>query len=216
MRRASAAIIFAMLIATTAHAQPGSRVSLGAGIGFHNYRDASFPTNNNWSLVPEYNIRLSSNGNRQGLSFGFKGGVTYSQPDREDFIGGVETKSGNLRMVSVLVGAGPTYRTGPFSVGLGVVAGPSFNNFSVDDAARVAYRDRFGETLNSITAKNSIAVKPNLGVWYDLTDRLALHSSVDYTVNRPQVITNIDGNISSQRWMLDRWGYQLGLAYGIF
>ena len=119
-------------------------------------------------------------------------------------------------MVSVLVGAGPSYRTGPFSVGLGVVAGPSFNNFSVDDAARVAYSDRVGATLNSITAKNSITVRPNLGLWYDLTSRVALHSSVDYTVNRPRVLTDIDGTISSERWMLDRWSYQAGLAYGLF
>ena len=215
MKRTYAAVVLAAMIATTAHAQPESRISLGAGIGFHNFRDSSFP-NGNPSIVPEYNIRLSSKAHRQGLSFGLKGGITYSQPHRNDFIGGVETKSGNLRMVSVLVGAGPSYRTGPFSVGVGVVAGPSFNNFKVDDAARVAYSDRVGATLNSITAKNSIIVRPALGLWYDLTSRLALHSSVDYTVNRPRVITDIDGTISSERWMLDRWSYQAGLAFGLF
>lgn len=215
MKSTFAAMVLAAMIATTAHAQPDSRVALGAGIGFHNYRDSAFPSHNP-SIVPEYNFGFASNGHRQGLSFGLKGGVTYSQPDRNDFIGGVETKTGDLQMVSAMVGAGPTYRTGPFSIGMAIVAGPSFNNFSVDDGARVAYRDREGATLNSIKVKNSIAVRPNLGLWYNLTSRLALHSSVNYTINRPMVTTTINDETRSTRWMLDRWSYQAGLALGVF
>jgi len=214
MKRTFAAVLFAAMFATTAHAQPDGRVSIGAGLGFHDYRDSAFPKGS-WSVVPEYNLRWS-HGDRQGLSFGLKGGITYSQPSRDDFIGGLQTKTGDLRMVSALVGAGPTYRTGPFSISTGVVAGPSFNSFSVDDAARAAYSDRLGATLNSIKVKNSMVVRPTLGLWYDLSSRWALHSSVDYTVNRPMVTTTVDGETNSSRWMLDKWGYQAGVAFGLF
>src|SRR5262245_28454807 len=147
MKSTFAAIVLAAMIASAAHAQPGDRVSLGAGIGFHNYRDAAFPSKNP-SIVPEYHFGLFSNGNRQGLSFGLKGGITYAQPGRNDLIGGLETKTGDLRMVSAMVGAGPTYRTGPLSFGMAILAGPSFNSFSVDDGASAAYRDREDATLN--------------------------------------------------------------------
>jgi len=213
--KTTAALVLAAMMATAAHAQPTERVSLGAGIGFHDYRDGAFSSKSP-TVVPEYRLALTRHSNRQGLSFGLKGGLGYSTPDRMDFIGGVETKTGNLRMVPVMVGAGPSYRTGPVRVGMDVVAGPSFNNFSVDDAARAAYRDRLGVTLNSIKVQNSVAVRSDMSLWYDLTERIGLHTSVGYTVNRPMVKTTVDGVTTSTRWTTDRLGYQAGLAFGVF
>jgi hypothetical protein len=215
MKKTFTALVLAAMMATTAHAQPGSRLALGAGVGFQNYRDGAF-SGRSTTLVPEYHFGLTPHSDRQGLSFGLKGGLGYSRPDRSDFIGGFETSTGSLRVFSVMVGAGPSYRSGPLRIGVGVVAGPSFNSFTVDDAARAAYRDRLGATLNSIDVKNSVVVRPDVSLWYNFTDRMGLHSSVSYTTNRPIVETTVDGVRTRTRWNADRWSYQAGLAFGVF
>lgn len=215
MKKTCTMFVLATLLATTAHAQPGEHFALGMGVGFHNYKDNGFQ-GKKVAIIPEYHFGLTPHSEREGLSFGLKAGLGYSNPDRSDFIGGFETTTGTLRMVALMVGAGPSYRNGPVRLGMGIVAGPSFNKFTVDDAARAAYRDRLGETLNSIEMKNSFAARPDVSLWYNFTDKVGLHSSVGYTINRPIVETTVNGVQSRMRWNADRWSYQAGLAYGIF
>jgi hypothetical protein len=215
MKMTLAALFLPAMMATAAHAQPGDHVALGVGLGWHNYKDPAFSSTNP-SIVPEYHFGLTPHASREGLSIGLKGGIGYTNVDRNDFIGGFETHSGSLKMIPAMVGFGPSYRSGPVRIGVAVVAGPSFNNFSIDNAARVAYRERTGATLNSVKVENSVAVRPDMSLWYNFTDRVGLHSSVSYTVNRPMVRTTVDGVTSSERWNTDRWNYQAGLAYGIF
>lgn len=211
----AALVLAAMMMATAAHAQPGDHVSLGVGLGWHNYRDPAFSSTNP-SIAPEYHFGLTPHAKREGLSFGLKGGIGYTNVDRSDFIGGSQTPTGSLQMIPAMVGFGPSYRTGPVRIGMAVVVGPSFNSFSIDDAARAAYLNRTGATLNSIKVENSVAVRPDMSLWYNFTDRVGLHSAVSYTVNRPMVRTTVDGVESSERWNTDRWNYQAGLALGIF
>jgi len=215
MKKTFMTLVFATMVATAAQAQPGDHLALGAGVGFQNYVNSGF-SGKSVSIVPEYHFGLTPHSDRQGWSIGLKGGIGYSQPDRSDMIGGFETRTGRLRMVPVMVGAGPSYRSGPLRIGVGVVAGPSINKFSVDDAARAAYRDRLGATLNSIDVKNSIAVRPDVSLWYNLTSRVGLHGSLSYTSNHPNVDTTVDGVRTRTRWNADRWSYQTGLALGVF
>ena len=216
MKKTLAALFLAaMVMATAAHAQPGDHVAVGVGLGWHNYKDPAFSSTNP-SIVPEYHFGLTPHAGREGLSIGLKGGIGYTNVDRSDFIGGFETRSGTLKMIPAMVGFGPSYRTGPVRIGMAVVAGPSFNNFSIDNAARAAYSERTGATLNSIKVENSVAVRPDVSLWYKFTDRVGMHSAVSYTVNRPMVRTTVDGVTTSERWNTDRWNYQAGLALGIF
>lgn len=215
MKRTLTMLALATMVAGTAHAQPAGRIAIGAGVGFRDYTDGKFH-GRQVAVVPEYQIGLSSNPKRQGLSFGLKGGVGYSKPDRDEFIGGSRTAAGSMQSVTVMVGAGPTYRSGPFSVGLAVLAGPSFNSFSIDDDARVAYAARLGSNLNAIDVKNSIAVRPSVSLWYNLVSRVGMHTSVSYTVNRPTVETTINNVRTERQWNADRWNYQVGLGVGLF
>ena len=215
MRKTCTALVQAAMLATTAHAQPGKHLALGAGVGIHDYSDNSFRSRSA-SIIPEYHFGLTPHSDADGFSFGLKGGINYAQPERDDFIGGLETTTGKLRLFPVMVGAGPSYRSGPLRVGMGVVVGPSFNKFTVNDAARVAYRDRLGETLNAIEVKNSFAARPDVSVWYNFSEKVGLHTSVSYTINRPVVETTVDGVQTESRWKTDHWSYHAGLAYGIF
>jgi hypothetical protein len=215
MSKAIAALALVALLATTAHAQPEKRLSLGVGVGVNGYADKSFSSPSP-SIEPEYHLRLTTHGDREGFSFGWRGSIGYSNPDRSDFIGGEEMRTGTLRMIPVMAGFGPFYRTGPLSIGMGVVAGPSFNTFSVDDASRAAYRDRLGATLNSIDVQTSVAVRPDASLWYNLTPWLGPHTGVSYTINRPLVKTTVDGVTTTTRWKTDKLGYQAGFVVGVF
>jgi hypothetical protein len=214
MKSAFAALVLAVM-ATAAHAQPGDHLGLGVGIGFQDPHGRGFSSKGP-TIVPEYHLGLTPHARHDGLSWGVRGGIGSTNPDRTDFIGGVQTRTGSLRMVPVMVGGGPSYRTGPWKIGVGVVAGPSFNRFSVDDAARAAYHDRTGATLNSIEVENSFAARPDVSVWYNLTSRLGLHGSLGYTVNRPMVKTTVDGVTTSTRWNADKLSGHTGFAVGIF
>ena len=218
MSKITVAFVLAALaagMATAVHAQPGERLALGAGVGFHDYADKSFRSRNP-SFVPEYHFGLTPRSSREGFSVGWKGGISYSNPERRDLIGGAETTSGSLRMIPLMAGAGPSYRTGPLRIRVGVAAGPSFNKFSVDEAARAAYSDRLGVTLNSIEVRNSLAVRPDASIWYNITPWVGLHTAVSYTINRPLVKTTVDGVTTSTRWKTDKLGYQAGLLFGVF
>src|SRR5262249_32977677 len=141
MSKRIAALVLAATtaMATAAHAQPRGHLALGVGVGYHNFQNDAINTTG-LSIVPEYHLGLSTNGRKEGWSWGLKGGVGYANTDLDEPIGGFETRNGKLRTIPVMVGAGPSYRTGPWRLGVGVVAGPSFNHFTVDDAARAAYR----------------------------------------------------------------------------
>jgi hypothetical protein len=217
MTKRIAALVLAasVAVATAAHAQPRGHLALGVGVGYHNFQNDAI-NSTGLSIVPEYHVGLATNSHREGLSWGLKGGIGYSNMKRDQAIGGFETNSGSLRTVPVMVGVGPSYRTGPWRLGMGVVAGPSFNHFTTDDAARAAYRDRLGLTLNSIEAGNSLAVRPDMSVWYNITDMFGLHTSVSYTFNQPMVKTTVNGVTSESEWNLNRWNYQAGLTFGVF
>jgi len=211
---AALALALAAVIATPVHAQPDGHASIGAGLRFNDFADKSFSSKNP-SIAPEYHFSLHGS-KKEGLGYGWRGGIGYSNVDRQDLIGGVPTHSGSLRMLPVMVGAGPTYRTGPLRVGMGVAVGPSFNKFTIDDAARAAYHDRLGATIASVDVHNSVAVRPDASLWYNLTSRVGVHTSVSYTFNRPVVETTVDGVTTSTRWKTDRLGYQAGFVFGVF
>lgn len=214
MKKLITALALGALFATAAHAQPG-RVTIGAGVGFRNYVDNKF-SGTSTAIVPEYHLGFGERSDRNGLRWGLKGGIIYSHPDFSDFVAGSETSIGSLQVVSAMGGFGPSYRNGPFAIGLGVVAGPSFNKFTIDDAARDAYSTRLDATLNSVKVKNSLAVRSGVSAWYNLTHRLGVHSTVSYTANRPTVETTIDGVTTQSKWKMDRWSYQMGLGIGLF
>jgi len=215
MKTAFTTFVLVAVLATAAHAQPGERLALGAGVGLNDYVDGAFH-GKKVNIVPEYHFGLTPHSDRDGLSFGLKGGIGYAHPDRSDGVAGAETTTGSLRVLSVMAGAGPSYRRGPLRLGMGVVAGPSFNTFTVSDQARAAYRDRLGATLNSIKVKNSVTVRPDVSLWYNVADKWGIHSAVSYTSNRPTVETTVDGVTTKTQWKTDRWSYRAGLAYGIF
>ena len=146
MRKAFLAVILLLLMTGPALAQTGKRVALGVAVGVSSYIDKDFSSTNP-SIEPAYRVRLNAE-TKDGWSWSLKSGLGWSNRKTSSDIGGVGTRLGKLQTILIMGGVQRVYRQGPWQVGGGVVAGPSFNQFDVDRAARDAYQSRLGQALD--------------------------------------------------------------------
>jgi hypothetical protein len=191
-----------MSLAPSAQAQTGRHVALGVGVGFHHFTDSDFSEKNpGFGLI--YRLALKP-GTHDGWKFEPSASVGWSKTDVRTDISGISTHIGKLRTIPILVGAGPAYRHGRTKVGVDVLAGPSFNSFTRDSGA------------SPVSVKNSIAVRSQAGLWYDVSSRLGLHTGVSYVYNRPSADPASGASAGSGKWKTDHVKFTLGFAIGIF
>ena len=162
MRNTILGLILVLAAREVAFAQTGKHVAVGAGFVINEFDDSDF-SQTNPSPTFEYRIRLKPD-SRQGWNWTLSGAFDWFRPDVARDIGGQSTRLGQLRARPVMAGIEREYTQGPVSFGISVVAGPSFNSFSVDDAARSAYRARLGRELNDVSVKTSFAVRPGVSL----------------------------------------------------
>jgi hypothetical protein len=214
MRRAFLGMSLMLLMAPAAWAQTGKHVAVGAALGLTKYSDQDFKAKNpNVSFA--YRITLKPEA-PDGWRWALKSGLGWSNKNTTTDIGGTRTQLGKLQTVLIMGGGQRVLRQGPWQVGFGIVAGPSFNHFKVDGAARDAYLSRLGRDLSDIKVKNSLAVRPEISAWYDLSKLFAVQGSVSYTYNRPKAETTSGGVTSSSTWKTDHASVSVGLVVGLF
>jgi len=188
------------LIASAAQAQTGRHLALGVGLSEHKYVDSDFSQKNpGISLV--YRLAWKP-GMKEGWIVEPKATFDWFKTDVKADVGNVDTHIGKLRSIPVLVGAGPAYRHGRTKVGVAILAGPSFNQFTGDKGA------------NPVTVKNSVVVRPETSLWYDVSSRLGLHAGVGYVYNRPKATSG--ASTTSEKWKTDHVNFSAGFAIGLF
>ena len=214
MRRVFLGMLLLMLMVPAANAQTGKRVALGGAVGLTHYIDKDFSSKNP-GFSPAYRIRLNPE-SKEGWSWAPKSGFGWNNRKTSTDIGGTETQLGKLQTILIMGGVQRKLHHGPWQLGIGAVAGGSINHFEVDRAARDAYQNRLGLTLTEIKVKNSIAVRPQVDAWYDLSKWFALHGSVSYLFNRPKAETTLGGVTTSSTWKTDHASVSVGLVVGVF
>jgi len=215
MRSTLIGLCLLALVPMTAQAQTGKHVALGASIGLREFTDDHF-SRKNPTVSVLYRISQHPNQHRQGWGWHLGGNFGYSNADFDTDLGTAETRIGTLKMIHPVAGVERAYRHDRVKVGFSVFAGPSFNKFSIDNEARAAYESQLGAPLENIEAKNSLAIRSGVGVWYDLNSWLGLHTGAHYLYNRPKVTTTAGGVSSTTEWRVDRVSLSAGLAVGIF
>jgi hypothetical protein len=203
------------LFPLTAQAQTGRHVALGASIGFRELIDDHFKKKNP-SFSALYRLSRHPSKRKQGWVWRLGGTASYAHTDFDMDLGGTDTKIGSLRTIPVMGGVERAYRHQRIKVGLSLLAGPSFNNFSIDNSARAAYEAQLGAPLEDIKVKNSFAVRSGVGVWYDVSRWVGVHAGIYYQYDRPRATITAGGNSSSETWKTDRVSLSTGLAVGIF
>jgi len=103
-------------------------------------------------------------------------------------IGGRISDLGEIRMRPITVGYGYTRIRGRAAITTDVVGGYAFNSFHLDPIASADYLQRLGASVIRSEATNTFVVKPEVQVWYDLTNRFGLKLNAGYLIARPSVI----------------------------
>jgi hypothetical protein len=113
-----------------------------------------------------------------------------------------------------MVGYGYTWIRGRSAITADLVGGFALNSFHVDGPAAAEYL-RLGGTDVRAEATNTLAVKPEVQVWYDLNRRLGLKINGGYLITRPSV--TIRSSLGSDKWSVnaDSFLITVGLVYSI-
>lgn len=123
--------------------------------------------------------------------WGFHWGLNWYAVDIDRPIGGLMTELGELRVRPFMAGYGYTYRmTRRLNITGDVLGGYAFGSIGLVPTAIDAYRRRMGAQSISAQASNTLVLKPEIGVWYDLSKRLGLNLNAGYMIARPDVIVN--------------------------
>jgi hypothetical protein len=101
---------------------------------------------------------------------------------------------GQLRIRPVMVGYGYTWIRGRAAITTDLVGGFAFNSLHVDPADY----QRLGASGVSAEATNTVAVKPEVQIWYDINRRLGLRITGGYLITRPSV--TIKSSLGSDTW----------------
>jgi hypothetical protein len=215
MRKTLIILLMIVLSPVPVMAQTDKHVALGAEIGLRKFVDDDFSRKNpSFSIL--YRLSRHPSQRKEGWVWRVGGTVGYSRANFDTDVGGIDTEMGSLRTIPALGGIERAYRHDRMKVALSVLAGPSFNKFSVDTASREAYEARLGVPLENIEVKNSLAVRSGVGVWYDLSRWVGLHAGAYYLYHRPSATTTAGGVSSSETWRMDRVSVSTGFAIGIF
>lgn len=214
MRSICIALCLLALIPITAQAQTDKHVAIGASIGAREFFDSHF-SKKNPSVSFLYRLSRDPERRKQGWVWRVAGTVGYSHADYDTDLGGTDTKIGSLRMIPAVGGVERAYRHERLKIGFSALAGPSLNHFSIDGSARAPYEAQHGVALEEIKAKNSLAVRSGVGVWYDVSHLIGLHAGAYYQYGRPQVTTTAGGVSTTETWKIDHVSFSTGLVIGI-
>jgi hypothetical protein len=121
---------------------------------------------------------------------------------------------GKLTVRPVLVGVRRTWVSHPLSFDLAGGAGPSFNSFTPDAAARPLLGLGVGEL--SADANVSLAWRVQFSTWHDFTDRFAIRGSIAYAANQAEI--TFTSGAAGRRLSQNANSFQIGFgaAYRLF
>jgi hypothetical protein len=178
------------------------------GVNISNPIPRNSAIDSGWKFSPA--IRNTPRRTGWGPSFGlnwFRGGISVP-------VGGQRIAIGEVKVRPVMAGISYSFRTGHARTSLSFVGGYAFTSARVTAALPA-------DTTATIDIRRSWVVRPNIGVIYPLTRRLALTGSAGYVFTKPIVTFSVtqlgqgqiraSGSLSS-----DYANLTVGLAFSIF
>lgn len=200
-RSAAVAAIGTLLLTTsTVFAQTEGRVSVGGSLTFNGTTDSDVASTIAFGPL----VRLNP---RKG--WGPAGAFNWFRADLEPPTGGASGDFARLRVRPLMGGVSYTTGSGAVLTSFSIVGGPSFN--------KAEFERSYASSGESITADNSFAIRPGVGITWTVAKRVALIGFGGYLINRPDVVyRNRLGQETSDRWKADAVVLSVGAAYSIF
>jgi hypothetical protein len=212
--RRIAALVCLMSLAglARANAQTDSKFAIGGEFGVRMSDRASTEDSARGQLGPGLLWRFG----KANPGWGFHWGLNWYAVDIDRPIGGQGTELGELHIRPVMAGYGYTYNIRKYSITADALGGYAISSFGVADRALDAYRERMGALSVSGKATNTMVLKPEIGVWYDLNRKIGLNLNAGYMFARPDVTISSTLGSETRKARADQFILKLGVVYSIF
>jgi hypothetical protein len=205
-----------LLIAARASAQPeepaANRFALGLDFKVKMSDHASQEDYARGQLGPGLLWRFGS----PKPGWGFHWGFNWYAVKLERPIGGAVTELGELHVRPIMAGYGYTRTVRRYAITADVLAGYAIGSIQISDSALAAYSRSQGVSAAEANAGNTIVLKPEIGVWYDITRKVFLNVNAGYMFARPEVevVTSVRTDTRTAR--ADQFILKVGVVYSIF
>ena len=148
--------------------------------------------------------------------WGFHWGLNWYAVKLERPIGGTVTQLGELHVRPFMAGYGYTHIIRRYAITADVLGGYAIGSINLSDDAIDAYRRTLGVTGATAQATNTLVLKPEIGVWYDLTRKVFVNLNAGYMVARPDVTIDTAAGSFIRTARADQFVLKVGVVYSIF
>ena len=204
--------IGAVVLATEARAQGDpidsavAHVGVGVGMNFYRPNDDGGKSSEGIAIV----YRWHSFHSGWGPTFG----IDWHTTDF-DQLGPVDAPLGSLRMRALLAGFGYRHRIHRFNAAANLSAGYSFNHLTVDSGLGPAFA-RTGVSLLDVHVNDSLLIKPDVGLWYDLFKHVGIGVSAAYLFNKPDEVIRTTAGSGTRQLNANTFALAAGLTFGVW
>jgi hypothetical protein len=192
------ALVPVALAVASAPAYAQSRKLIGVGIGWSVERIQQRET---WNGEPNWIIFRIPRPSRLGAAWSIGSETDEVRP--ADPLGTI----GSLKMRHVLFGPGYTWRAGRVELTGSALVGPLFSRF---EAAAGAPPEL------TVADDWSLAFRPDVTLWTDLTARWGVKLSANYLIARPNLTIDAAGVERTSEWNARRVRAQVGIVFGAY
>ena len=208
-RRTSALfVLLAVVIAPAAtRGQTGGTLSLGVNVGGHAPADAS--AHGGYGVGPVWRFGHPETG------WGWQWGLNWYKTDIDRTIGGRSVNLGELHVRPFMAGYGYTRVFGRASLTGDVLAGYALTTLNITPAADDAYHDQGARSVSG-HASDTLALRPELTMWYDVNKTVGVQVNAGYMIARPRVTVSSTLGDDARRMRADMFGLKVGVAYSVF
>jgi len=148
--------------------------------------------------------------------WGFHWGLNWYAVKLERPIGGQVTELGELHVRPLMAGYGYTYLIRRYSITADVLGGYAIGTMNISDPAVAAYQRTLGVPSAYASATNTLVLKPEIGVWYDLNKKVYINVNAGYMMARPDVLIESIAGVDRRKARADQFILKVGVAYSIF
>ena len=202
------ALFMALTIPVELQAQTTGRVAVGANVSMKRALAEESRGHNSVGFL----WRIGHG--REG--WGWKYGMNWYSTQIDAPVDGALQPFGKLRVRPIYAGYGYTHIIGRTKLSANLLGGYSFNSFSMDETFTNAYRAANGGDRVETSVSNSFALKPELSLWYDITEKFGFNVSTGYLIARPEVTVISSSGRERLRISADTMSLRAGLVYSIF
>jgi hypothetical protein len=197
-------------------------------------QDEPPPIKNRFALGADFKIKTSDRASQEDYArgqlgpgllwrfgtskpgWGFHWGLNWYAVKLERPIGGTVTELGELHLRPIMAGYGYTYRIHHYAITADALGGYAIGNIKISDPASSAYQRTLGVASAEANASNTLVLKPEIGVWYDVTRKVYLNLNAGYMMARPDVEIVTTAGVDKRKARADQFVVKVGMVYSLF